>query len=82
MFEFGTTREQLAAVAVAARDWALLNPKAWEKKPLTVDQVLSARMVSNPLTVRAVASDTGRPSTRGRFARSTVPSGATTRLTR
>jgi acetyl-CoA acetyltransferase len=52
MFEFGTTREQLAAVAVAARDWALLNPKAWEKKPLTVDQVLSARMISSPLTVR------------------------------
>src|SRR6476620_1140127 len=52
MFEFGTTREQLAAVAVAARDWALLNPKAWEKKPLTIDQVLSARMVSSPLTVR------------------------------
>jgi acetyl-CoA acetyltransferase len=52
MFEFGTTREQLAAVAVAARDWALLNPKAWEKKPLTIEQVLSSRMVSSPLTVR------------------------------
>ena len=26
MFEFGTTREQLAEVAVAAREWALLNP--------------------------------------------------------
>lgn len=52
MFEFGTTREQLAAVAVAAREWALLNPKAWEKKPLTIDDVLSARMVSSPLTVR------------------------------
>ena len=39
--QFGTTREQLAAVAVAARDWALLNPAAWEKKPLTIDGVLS-----------------------------------------
>ena len=36
MHEFGTTREQLAEVAVAAREWALLNPVAWEKKPLTV----------------------------------------------
>jgi acetyl-CoA acetyltransferase len=35
--EFGTTREQLAAVAVAAREWALLNPAAWEKKPLTIE---------------------------------------------
>jgi acetyl-CoA acetyltransferase len=52
MHQFGTTREQLAAVAVAAREWALLNPKAWEKKPLTIDGVLSARMVSYPFTVR------------------------------
>ena len=40
MHQFGTTREQLAAVAVAAREWALLNPAAWEKKPLTIDGVL------------------------------------------
>ena len=52
MHEFGTTREQLAAVAVAAREWALLNPVAWEKKPLTIEEVLSARMVSYPFTVR------------------------------
>ncbi len=52
MHQFGTTREQLAAVAVAAREWALLNPAAWEKKPLTVADVLSSRMVSYPFTVR------------------------------
>jgi acetyl-CoA acetyltransferase len=52
MYAFGTTREQLAAVAVAARQWAQLNPVAWEKKPLTVADVLSARMVSYPFTVR------------------------------
>jgi acetyl-CoA acetyltransferase len=52
MHQYGTTREQLAAVAVAAREWALLNPAAWEKKPLTIDDVLSARMVSYPFTVR------------------------------
>jgi len=52
MHEFGTTRAQLAAVAVAAREWALLNPAAWEKTPLTLDEVLSARMVSYPFTVR------------------------------
>jgi acetyl-CoA acetyltransferase len=54
MHEFGTTREQLAEVAVAARQWALLNPAAWEKKPLTVDEVLNARMVSYPFTVRDI----------------------------
>ena len=52
MHEFGTTREQLAEVAVAARKWALMNPKSWEKEPLTIDQVLKARMVSYPFTVR------------------------------
>ena len=52
MHQFGTTREQLAEVAVSARKWALLNPKAWEKEPLTIEQVLNARMVSYPFTVR------------------------------
>jgi len=54
MHEFGTTREQMAEVAVAAREWALRNPVAWEKKPLTVEEVLSARMVSYPFTVRDI----------------------------
>ena len=54
MHQYGTTREQLAAVAVAAREWALLNPVAWEKKPLTIQEVLSARMVSYPFTVRDI----------------------------
>ena len=54
MHQYGTTREQLAAVAVAARQWALLNPVAWEKKPLTIPEVLSARMISYPFTVRDI----------------------------
>ena len=52
MHQYGTTREQLADVAVAARQWALLNPAAWEKKPLTIEGVLNARMISYPFTVR------------------------------
>ena len=52
MYQYGTTREQLAEVAVAARQWALMNPKAWEKMPLTIEEVLSSRMVSSPLTIR------------------------------
>jgi acetyl-CoA acetyltransferase len=52
MHQYGTTREQLAQIAVAARQWALLNPAAWEKTPLTIEQVLGSRMVSSPLTVR------------------------------
>src|SRR5260370_6601662 len=37
MHEFGTTREQLAAVAVAAREWPLLNPPACQQQPLPID---------------------------------------------
>ena len=52
MHQYGTAREQLAEVAVAARKWAQLNPVAWEKKPLTVEDVLKSRMISYPFTVR------------------------------
>lgn len=52
MHEFGTTREQLAEVAVAARGWANLNPDAFARGPLTIEDCLSARMVTDPLTVR------------------------------
>ena len=51
MYEYGTTRQQLAEVAVAARKWAQLNPDAFVKKPLTVDEVINAKMISDPLTV-------------------------------
>jgi len=52
MHEFGTTREQLAEVAVAARAWAALNPKAFKRDPLSIADVLGAPMVSDPLGVR------------------------------
>ncbi|GGC03135.1 thiolase [Novosphingobium endophyticum] len=52
MHLYGTTREQLAEVAVAARQWAQLNPEAAVREALTVEDVLNARMVSDPLTVR------------------------------
>jgi acetyl-CoA acetyltransferase len=52
MHEFGTTREQLAEVAVAARAWAAMNPVAWSRDPLTVDDVLASPLVCDPLTVR------------------------------
>ena len=52
MHEYGTTREQLADVAVAARAWAQRNPEAFERGPLTREDVLGARMVGDPLTVR------------------------------
>lgn len=52
MHQFGTTRRHLAEVAVAARKWAQLNPEAFARGELTIDDCLAARMVSDPLTAR------------------------------
>ena len=52
MHQYGTTREQLAEVAVAARGWAQLNPEAFSRDPLSVQDVLKSKMISDPLTVR------------------------------
>jgi len=49
MHAYGTTPEQLAEVAVAARQWARLNPKAWSRGPLAVDDVLASPLMSDPL---------------------------------
>jgi acetyl-CoA acetyltransferase len=49
MAKYGTTREQMAAVAVTFRDNALNHPNAHMKTPLTLDDVLSAKPISDPL---------------------------------
>lgn len=47
----GTTIEQIAAVAVACRRWAMLQPNAmFNHKEITVEKVVNARMVCYPLT--------------------------------
>jgi acetyl-CoA acetyltransferase len=45
---YGTTREQLAQVALNDRLNAQRNPKAIYRDPLTMDDYLSARMISTP----------------------------------
>ena len=49
MHEFGTTKEHLGEVAIAARSWAQLNPEAVRREALTMDEYLSARMICDPL---------------------------------
>jgi acetyl-CoA acetyltransferase len=46
--EFGTTREQLAWIALNARRNAALNPKGIYRDPMSLDDYLSARMISSP----------------------------------
>jgi acetyl-CoA acetyltransferase len=49
MYQFGTTSEQLAEIAVAARAWAAMNPKAWAREPITVQDVVGSRLICDPL---------------------------------
>jgi acetyl-CoA acetyltransferase len=51
MHEFGTTLEQWAQVAVSTRQWAMLNPKAKHREPLTVQDVLNSRPVVWPFNI-------------------------------
>lgn len=50
MHEFGTTVEQLAEIAVSSRYNASLNPDAYYRDPITVDDVQGSRMMADPLT--------------------------------
>ncbi|HXW35756.1 MAG TPA: thiolase family protein [Acidimicrobiales bacterium] len=49
MYEFGLTREQLAQIALNARRNAERNPKAIYRDPMTLEDYLSVRMISDPL---------------------------------
>lgn len=61
MYEFGTTVEQLADVAVSHRKNASLNPNAQMRDPITRDDVLNSRMIATPFKMLdcSVVSDGG-----------------------
>jgi len=48
MYEFGTKKEHLGAVAITARRHAGLNPAAVYRTPMSMDEYLGARMISDP----------------------------------
>ncbi len=51
MYEYGTTLEQWAQVAVSTRAWAALHPKAMYRDPLTIAEVLNSRPICYPFNV-------------------------------
>ena len=51
MYEYGTTREHMAAVAVKNHDNGALNPDAHMRKRITLEQALAGKPVAEPLTV-------------------------------
>jgi len=48
MLAYGTTCEQLGAIAVAQRDWAVLNPLAQLREPISLDDYLGSRWIAEP----------------------------------
>jgi len=48
MLEYGTTSEQFGAIAVAQREWAVLNPLAQMRSPITIEDHQRSRIVSDP----------------------------------
>jgi acetyl-CoA acetyltransferase len=48
MDRFGTTTEQFGAVAVSSREWAMKNPLAQMRDPLTLEDHQSSRMITEP----------------------------------
>ncbi|MEV8143748.1 acetyl-CoA acetyltransferase [Specibacter sp. NPDC078709] len=48
MLEFGTTRDQLSAVAVAASRWGALNPAAQRREIITAADVTASAKISTP----------------------------------
>ena len=49
LHEFGAPEECFARVSVAQRANAGLNPNAWFRNPISVDDVMGSRMISDPL---------------------------------
>jgi acetyl-CoA acetyltransferase len=48
LHQFGAEKRQLGEVALAARQWAQLNPDAFARDPLTMDDYMAARIINDP----------------------------------
>ena len=66
MTQYGTTLEQIGKIAMAQRENALNNPQALFREPMSFDDYLNSRMISDPIRLdssrfegRAPATATG-----------------------
>ena len=60
MYQYGTTREMLAAVAVKNHENGAKNPLAHMRKVITMEQALKGKPISEPLTVLRLLADQRR----------------------
>ena len=48
-FDFGSSNDTLADIAVAAREWAILNPNAYKKDRISKEDVITSHKICSPL---------------------------------
>jgi len=58
MEKYGTKTEHLAAIAITQRENAILNDRAVQRKPLTMDDYMSSRMIVDPFHLFDMALET------------------------
>lgn len=58
MIEYGTTSEQLGAIAITQRANAMDNERAMKREPITLDDYLSSRMICEPLRLLDICLET------------------------
>ncbi len=51
MNQYGTNEEQLANIAITSRKHAMLNPNAYLRKPLTIDEYMKSPVIASPMRV-------------------------------
>ncbi len=51
-YETGSSDEEMSAVCVSNRKWAELNPNAFFRKPLTIEEVMKSKTLSTPLKAK------------------------------
>ena len=61
MHEYGASEAQFATVPVVQRQWAMKNPRAKLREPITADEVLASRMIAWPIrrAMCCLTSDAG-----------------------
>lgn len=49
---YGSSPKDLAEIALAARRWAQLNPKAYRREPTSLDEIMASPLIADPLRTR------------------------------
>lgn len=49
---YGSSPKDLAEIALSARRWAQLNPKAYRREPTSLDEIMASPLIADPLRTR------------------------------